>query len=151
MAPHTWWFRETPVPAVRQSVATRSVEQSIATYSTLMPAVLTTLDHLARSSLMNCASCSGVDGHTSAPSVSKRSLTASDLSVLTRAALSFATIPPGVFAGARMPVKVLASAPVTPDSASVGRSGRVLDRVGPAKANARVLPLLMNAIAALNW
>jgi hypothetical protein len=101
------------------------------------------LTHTARSSRIQAASSSLLLGCTSAPSAENRSLTAGWASTCPSAALSFSTMSRGVFAGARMPVTVLASKPGTPDSASVGTSGSAAARFAVVTAIARMRPALM--------
>src|SRR3990172_7016554 len=94
------------------------------THLTLMPAVLTTFFQRSWSSRSYSANASGVVGEVSAPrDASSRTVLAS-FRILTTSLLSLSTISFGVFAGANKPYQITYSNPGTPDSATVGISGR---------------------------
>src|SRR5882672_7812746 len=94
-------------------------------YSGIIPASFISLDHFAWSSRMKRANSSGVLAAGSAPRpiiFSRTSLIASTRFASTE---SFATVAFGVAAGASSPNQPTASYPGNPDSATVGRFGRV--------------------------
>jgi hypothetical protein len=75
-----------------------------------------------------------------APCLAQAAFTSVLFTILRTSALSLFTTSAGVPLGAIKPSQMLASKRGTPDSWTVAKSGRLLERVKPVLANARTLP-----------
>src|SRR5262249_1151147 len=106
----------------------------------LIPAWAITLAHLAISDLMVAPSSAGDDPTGSRPSCAKRGCRSGSLSTARVARCTLARIGSGVPAGASSANHEVASNPGKPDSAMVGRSGTLGDRVSDVTARPRSLP-----------
>jgi hypothetical protein len=91
--------------------------------STLTPASLITLAHLACSTFMNWANFSGVPPPSSAPEAYSRSITSGITSTLLMSSFIRFAIAAGILPGPTRPYQVVASKPGKPDSAMVGTLG----------------------------
>src|SRR5438105_8527388 len=109
-------------------------------YSGVVPASFISLDHFAWSARMKRANSSGVLPAGSAPRTSIFSRTSLIASTRFTSAEALATLAFGVAAGASRPNQPTASYPYKPDSATVGRSGKVSERLAPVTASAFSLP-----------
>src|SRR5262249_8782576 len=106
----------------------------------LMPASLITGPHLSISDLKNCPSSVGVEPITNKPSCSSRALIVGSASAPAVSAYIFRTIAGGVLTGTKKAYHPETSKPVSPVSASVGKSGAADVRLAVVTASARNWP-----------
>src|SRR6516225_5189089 len=109
-------------------------------YSALILAARITFAHLAVSDLMTTANSSGELRDTSRPSCAIRSRTSACTAICTMSACTLLTTAAGVPAGANSPNQEMASKSGKPDSASVGSSGMIGERLSDVTARPRSLP-----------
>src|SRR2546425_1669190 len=102
-----------------------------------MPAALMTGPQSSVSALSLTASRSGVEPTTATPSASNRALTTGSASAATVSVLIFCTISGGVLTGTNNPYHEDTSNPGSPDSATVGNSGEMVERCALVTASAR--------------
>src|SRR5262244_3943770 len=109
-------------------------------YSALILAARITFAHLAVSDLMTTANSSGELRDTSRPSCAIRSRTSACTAICTMSACTLLTTAAGVPAGANSPNQEMASKSGKPDSASVGSSEMIGERLSDVTARPRSLP-----------
>src|SRR5262245_17464444 len=109
-------------------------------YSALILTARITFAHLAVSDLMTTANSSGELRDTSRPSCAIRSRTSACSAICTMSACTLLTTAAGVPAGANSPNQEMASKSGKPDSASVGSSEMIGERLSDVTARPRSLP-----------